>query len=405
MPKIIRVITRLNIGGPAIHTVLLTRDLVAAGYDTILVTGSCEEEDEDMTYLLQPGDPVRWIPEMSRSVQPWKNMRALWRLWRLMRNEKPLIVHTHTAMAGCLGRMAALLSGVPIVVHTFHGNSLQHYFSPVVNRVFLAVERSLARVTDAICVVAPQQAKEMSEQFKIAPRQKFKIIPLGLELGPFLSIPAPNLNAEAFRVGWVGRLVEVKNVPLLLSVIEKTLQSTDRFEFLIAGDGPEGPLVRKATERFGKRVVWYGWQKDIANFVARCHLLVQTSKNEGTPVALIQGMAAARPFVSTQVGGIVDMVAGPPLRTVGGCSWFSNAVLAEPNAESFANALLELAAAPDLVRTMGERSRELAANRYTKEKLLRNLDNLYQQLIAARLKKSLAEKRMPNGTSETGCIG
>ncbi|MDQ2901899.1 MAG: glycosyltransferase, partial [Acidobacteriota bacterium] len=116
--KVLRIITRLNIGGPAIHSVLLMRGLSGRGYDTTLVTGYCEPSDGDMSYLLKPGDPVRWIPEMSRSVRPWNNLRALWKLWRLMRLERPAIVHTHTAMAGSLGRAAAILSRVPVIVHT-----------------------------------------------------------------------------------------------------------------------------------------------------------------------------------------------------------------------------------------------------------------------------------------------
>ena len=152
--KVVRVITRLNIGGPAIHSVLLTRGLRGRGYDTSLVIGTCEAEDGDMGYLLTAEDAVHSIPEMSRSVRPWNNLRALWKLWRLMRKERPAIVHTHTAMAGSLGRAAAILSGVPIIVHTFHGNSLAEYFSPVMSTVFRNIERLLAMKTDAICVVA-----------------------------------------------------------------------------------------------------------------------------------------------------------------------------------------------------------------------------------------------------------
>src|ERR1017187_4053716 len=128
-PKVVRVITRLNIGGPAIHTLLLTREMAALEYRTVLVAGSCEVEDEDMSYLVRSGDDGRWVPELSRSVRPWRNRKAIWRLWRLLRRERPTIVHTHTAMAGCLGRVTAVLSGAPIVIHTYHGNSLNEYFS------------------------------------------------------------------------------------------------------------------------------------------------------------------------------------------------------------------------------------------------------------------------------------
>ena len=135
--KVLRIITRLNIGGPAIHTVLLTKGLAELGYQTTLVSGVCETGEGDMSYLLNAEDRVRWVPEMSRSVRPLNNLVALFRLWRLIRAERPEVVHTHTAMAGCLGRLAALLAGVPVIIHTFHGNSLRGYFSPLANAVFL----------------------------------------------------------------------------------------------------------------------------------------------------------------------------------------------------------------------------------------------------------------------------
>ena len=385
MRKIVRIITRLNIGGPTIHIVLLTREMSVLGYETILVAGSCEAEDEDTSYLLQPQDPVLRIPEMSRSVHPWKNLRALWRLWRLMRQERPLIVHTHTAMAGCLGRIAAFLSGVPIIVHTFHGNSLRHYFPPVASRLFLAVERTLARVTDAICVVAPQQAEELSDGFGIAPRSKFRVIPLGFELDPYLSMPPPSVDSGLLTVGWLGRLVHVKNVSLLLAVVEETLRRTDKVTFLVAGDGPEGGALRDATARFGSHLVWRGWERDVPAFLSNCHILIQTSRNEGTPVALIQGMAAGRPFISTAVGGVVDMVSGPALRNGHGSTWFSNAVLAESSPGAFADALLQFLRTPEVISPMGLRGREFAMKRYSKERLLHNLDGLYRELLTQKL--------------------
>jgi hypothetical protein len=190
-PKVVRVITRLNIGGPAIHTLLLTREMAALEYRTVLVAGSCEPQDGDMSYLLRAADSVRWVPELSRSVRPWRNLKALWRLWRLLRRERPAIVHTHTAMAGCLGRLAAVLSGAPIVIHTFHGNSLNEYFSRFQAGVFRRIEQLLARFTDALCVVSPQQATELSAKFHIAPAHKFHVVPLGLELDDYFALRPP----------------------------------------------------------------------------------------------------------------------------------------------------------------------------------------------------------------------
>jgi len=373
----VRVITRLNIGGPAIHTLLLTRELAALDYRTVLVAGSCEPEDGDMRYLLRSGDSVRWVPQLSRSVRPWRNLLALWRLWRLLRRERPTIVHTHTAMAGCLGRLAAVLSGAPIIIHTFHGNSLSEYFSRARAGVFRRIEQLLARYTDALCVVSPQQARELSAKFGVAPARKFRVVPLGLDLNDYFGLRPP-ASSGPLTVGWFGRMVPVKNVALLAAVIEEVARRGIDIRFVIAGDGPE----RAALSHLRGRVELLGWQREILPAVARCDVVLQTSRNEGTPVALIQGMAAARPFVSTAVGGVVDMVAGDASRAGDGARWYQNGVLAGPDAPALAAALEAFAKDRTLVDRMGLAGRAFAAKHYRKEKLIENVDSLYRELLA-----------------------
>jgi glycosyltransferase involved in cell wall biosynthesis len=385
----------LNVGGPAIHAVLLTRELADLGYQTTLLAGVCEAADGDMSYLLDPTDAVGWIPEMSRSVSPWRNLRALGRIWSIIRRERPDIVHTHTAMAGCLGRVAAVLAGVPVVIHTFHGNSLRGYFSPLADRVFLTIERLLANVTDSICVVCEQQLTELCDELEVSPRPRCHVVPLGLDLAPFLEVPPPPVTREVLRVGWFGRLVPVKNVPLLLQIIEATLEKTKTVEFHIAGDGSDRELISAAVQRFGQHLIWHGWQKDIRPIVRECHVLLQTSRNEGTPVALIQGMAAARPFLSTAVGGLVDMVAGPALRRDEGCAWYSNGILAEPRPEAFAAALLELSENAQAVADMGSQARLFACEKYPKEALVKALDLLYRELLSKKTLRSSVPKQDP----------
>jgi glycosyltransferase involved in cell wall biosynthesis len=382
----VRIITRLNIGGPAIHTLLLTRELRALDYRTLLVAGSCEADDGDMSYLLRADDPVVWLPELSRSVQPWRNLQALCRLWRLLRRERPDIVHTHTAMAGCLGRLAALLSGAPIVIHTFHGNSLNEYFSRFWAVLFLSIERVLARFTDVLCVVSPQQATELSGKFQVAAAGKFRVVPLGLDLDEYFALQPPKLDGP-LTVGWFGRMVPVKNVALLAAVIEETLRRDADMRFVIAGDGPDREVLSGAIHLGGGRVEYLGWQRDIAPALARCHVVLQTSRNEGTPVALIQGMAAGRPFVSTAVGGVVDMISGDVLRGEGGARWHANGVLADSSTAAIASALLGLAKDRQLAARMGLDGREFAARHYRKEALVHNVDALYRELLQ---KKNLA---------------
>ncbi|MEO7653298.1 MAG: glycosyltransferase family 4 protein [Bryobacteraceae bacterium] len=380
-PKLVRVLTRLGAGGPPIHAVLLTREMKQYGYQSILVAGRCADQDGDMSYLLGADDAVHWVEEMSRSIAPWQDIQALFRLYRYLRAERPSIVHTHTAKAGLLGRLAARLAGVPVVVHTFHGNVLNHYFCAPVNWAIRSLERFLAHFTDCICVLSPQQAHEMTDRYHIASREKVRIVPLGMDLEPFRTLDSPSHEGK-LTVGWLGRLVAIKNVPLLLEVIRKTVRSTDLVQFLVAGDGPEyAPLASLAQELGPARLRWLGWQQDIRPVIAQCHLLMQTSRNEGTPVALIQGMAAGRPFLSTPAGGVVDMTTGLPRREEGGCKWFDNAVLATPRAESFVTALCRLAEDREELARMGQAAAEYANRRFTLEALLDSMNGLYSELL------------------------
>ena len=382
--RIVRIITRLNIGGPAIQVTFLNRAMQSRGYETLLLTGECEPGEGDMGYLLDSSDPVRRIHDLSRSVSPFKNLRALWQVWRVLREVRPDIVHTHTAMAGCVGRAAAILAGVPVIIHTYHGNSLRHYFSQVSSAVFRNIERVLALRTDVLCTVCPQQVRELSDEMRIAPREKFRVVTLGLDLSRYLAIVAPAVG-EVIRVGWFGRLVDVKNIRLFLDTIDATKDGKTRFEFHVVGDGTDRGYVESAVRRLSPRLVWHGWMEDITPILASCDLVVQTSKNEGTPVALIQGMAAGRPFISTPAGGVVDMTCGQPQACTPGAAWFANAVLVPPDPRDFARVLDEFANSPERIYTMGQSARAFAADRYTEKILVASLDQIYREVIKRKL--------------------
>jgi glycosyltransferase involved in cell wall biosynthesis len=401
-PKIMRVITRLNVGGPALHVLLLAEGLEARGYETVLVAGACEAEQGDRPMEVPAGRRVVTVEGLSRSISPWRDLRAAWRMYRLMRRERPGIVHTHTAKAGLVGRIAALAAGVPAIVHTFHGNSLSGYFSPRMNSLLCAIERLLARATDPICVVSEQQLEELSGRFRIAPRGKFRVVPLGLDLAREFELPLPAPQHGALRVGWLGRLVEIKGVPLLAAVIEESIRQGVAAQFLIGGDGPDRNILENVSARYGaERVRWTGWEPDATRMIAQCDLLIQTSRNEGTPVALIQGMAAGRAFVSTAVGGVVDLVSGPQLRAGSGCRWFANGVLTDPDAGAFARALRDFAADPALVPRMGAAARAFAGERFRAERLVNDIDRLYRELGAAR--SAAQPGAAPELTGESQC--
>jgi glycosyltransferase involved in cell wall biosynthesis len=330
-------------------------------------------------------------------VSPFRNVQALWRLWRLMRKNRPEIVHTHTAMAGCIGRLAAIFARVPVVVHTFHGNSLRGYFSPLFNRVFLRVERMLARFTDAICVLSPQQLQELSSEFGVAPASRFRVVPLGFDLSGFATLPLPLATGTRLKVGWLGRMVPVKDIPFLIRVIEATLSRTREVEFHIAGDGPDSYAVSAAAKRYPENVFWRGWQENVLPLIDQCDVLIQTSTNEGTPVALIQGMAAGRPFVSTRAGGVVDMVVESTLSANGR---YANALLLNRDPDEFAESLNELRMDRIRLNEMGSRAREFALQQYSQSKLFDHLDSIYRELLSIAVPQKYATHQTTAGALE-----
>ncbi|MCX6599408.1 MAG: glycosyltransferase [Acidobacteria bacterium] len=355
--RVLRILTRLGAGGPPLHCLIANRELTARGYETRLAVGERGEQDLSMDYLLQPQDALIRIPAMTPALVHHSDVTAVVQLYRLMRQWSPHIVHTHTAKAGLLGRVAAVLAGVPHIVHTFHGNVLRGYFNPAINVLIRAVEKVLALGTDAVCVLSAQQRGEIVHQFGIAPARKTFVVPLGMDL--------PELPAATgeFTVGWLGRCVPVKNLTLLADLVRRTPLS-----FLIAGDGPDRDTVRALTEAFPGRVEWVGWQQDILPVLARCHVLVQTSRNEGTPVALIQGMGAGRPFVATGVGGVPD-VAG------------THSIVTPEDAQALSEALLRLSQDLSECRSRGAEARRFALEHYGKQRMVDQLDRLYQGLM------------------------
>ena len=256
--KILRIIARLNIGGPAKHVVWLTERMQRRGHESILVAGTVPEGEEDMSYFAeQHGAKPIYLREMSRELSP-KDAVSLWKLYQIMRRERPDIVHTHTAKAGTVGRMAALLYrwgtwrtliGKPrtlCIVHTFHGHVLHGYYGGFKSWLFLVIERVLARfATDKIVVISPQQLEELSGTFMIAAREKFELVPLGIDLADFSEAAGRDLrdmlevSDDTLLVMFVGRLTEIKDVPLLLRGFRASTRSRGgpRIKLVIVGDG------------------------------------------------------------------------------------------------------------------------------------------------------------------------
>ena len=382
--RVARVIARLNIGGPAIHTILLTAGLDPARFESLLVTGVEAAHEGNMRDLAAAkGVQPLVIPDLGREINLWRDLRTLWALYRLFRRWRPAIVHTHTAKAGTVGRLAARLAGVPIVIHTFHGHVFHGYFGPRKTQAFICIERALARLSDRIVTVSEGQRAELAT-YGIAPLEKIAVVPLGFELDGLLHCQARRgelrtelgLAADTPLVGIVARLTAVKNHHLFLEAARLIAQEEPATRFLIVGDGElRGELEACARELgLADQVLFLGWRADMPRIYADLDVVALTSRNEGTPVSLIEGMAAGVPVVSTAVGGVPDIV------TDGVCG----SLVPPGDAAELARAVVALLRDQEKARTMGRAGREAVRDRFSVERLLSDVERLYTQLLAGK---------------------
>jgi glycosyltransferase involved in cell wall biosynthesis len=391
--RVARIITRLNIGGPSIQAIELSVRLRSRGFETTLVFGTLDPHEGDMTYLIERGqsrpDSVS-IPTLQRKMAPSVDVRALWKVYRLLCEVKPAIVHTHMAKAGALGRAAALAYNETVgraaparVVHTYHGHVLDGYFSPAKTRMFVGIERRLARATDRIIAVSPRIRDELLEAYRIGRPDQYRVVPLGFDLDPLLEIDEPSrvraraalhIPASAAVVATVGRLTAIKDQRLFLEAAQLVSRANPSSVFLVAGDGElRGEL--EATARalgLGDRVRFLGWRRDLETVYGATDVFLLTSRSEGTPVALIESLAAGVPVVSTDVGGVRDVVDSEDIGLVR--SW--------GDADQLAAAVKLLL--PDAARrhAMGERGREAMIARYGIVRLMDDMERLYRELLA-----------------------
>jgi len=385
--KVLRVIARLNMGGPALHVAYLTEGLRKRGYDTTLVAGSLARGEDSMAFVADArGVEIVRIDELGREISPLRDLMATIRLARLIRKERPQILHTHTAKAGTVGRVAALLAGSrrpPIVVHTFHGHVLRGYFGPVRSLFFRLLERWLAAGTTALIAVSPQVRDDLVA-LGVAPRERFVVIRLGIELDERVA-PEQNGRGESrrylgipgdrFAVGWIGRMTAVKRTDDVLVAFKRLRDSGVDAMLCMVGDGPDRLQLEQRAHELGvaRDTVFLGYQEDVAPFYAAFDALVLPSGNEGTPVTVIEALAAERPVVATRVGGVPDVVRDG-----------EDGFLVEAGAtDDLADRLERLARDPALRARMGKRGRERVLPRYAVDRLVDDVDELYRALLNA----------------------
>ena len=408
MTKVIRIIARLNVGGPAKHVAWLTDGLRDAGYNTLLVAGRVPEGEEDMSYFASDLNVFpRFIPEMSREIS-LNDAVTVWKLFQLFRRERPDIVHTHTAKAGTVGRTAGFLyrwltPGTLIgrprqckFVHTYHGHVFHSYYSRSRTQLFLMIEKLLARlVTDRLIVVSRQQRTEICEKFRVGRPKQFKVVPLGLDLGVFAEHASRRskfrhefcIPDDAILIGIVGRLTEIKNHELFLNVAER-LKAIDpacrrqgAVRFIIIGDGALRKRLEVQTQELGleKDVIFVGSRTDPEYFYPALDIVALTSRNEGTPLTLIEAMANARPVVATSVGGVVDLL-GEVVED--GPYQVCRRGIAVPagDEDAFVAALSRIIRDRSLRQELGEAGLEFVEVNYSKERLFEDIKDLYAEL-------------------------
>jgi glycosyltransferase involved in cell wall biosynthesis len=386
--KVLRVIARLNVGGPALHVAYLTEGLAERGYDTTLVAGTLARGEESMAEVAERrGAKIVQLDALHREIAPLRDARAMLRLAGIIRRERPTILHTHTAKAGAVGRIAALLAigaRPPIIVHTFHGHVLRGYFGRLKTLAFRTLERLLARMSTALVAVSPEVRDDLV-RLGVAPQSKFVVIRLGIELDERVGGGEEarratrrmlGVAADAFVVGWVGRMTAVKRTDDVVRALRSLVDRGVDAHLLLVGDGPDREHLERYAHELGvvRRCLFVGYQDDVGRFYEAIDVLLLPSANEGTPVSVIEALAARRPAVATRVGGTPDVVRD-------GVDGF---LVDVGDVDALGERLAELATDSDRRGRMGAAGRERVLERYAVDRLIDDVDRLYRSLLASR---------------------
>jgi len=383
--RVLRIINRFNIGGPTYNATLLTRFLDSDKYETILIGGLPEEGESDSLYIPKNyGIEPKLIPEMKREPNFRSDRAAYKRLKEIIEEFQPHIVHTHAAKAGALGRRAARSSNVPVIIHTFHGHVFHSYFGKAKTMLFKQIERRLASYSSAIVAISDLQKQELTAEHKICDQKKMNVIPLGFDLDPFHDAATTRREETRNKLGLtdevavalIGRFAPVKNHSLLFDALEKVLpEITKGIKVFIVGDGSERKLIEGRAEKINKEypgtVVLTSWIKDIASFNAGMDIICLTSLNEGTPVSLIEAQASGVPVISTDVGGVRDVI----LENETGFVVPSN------DADKFSEKLLELIENEKKREFMSQNGWNHVRDKFSYQRLTSDTERLYEQLL------------------------
>lgn len=372
--RVLRVIARMNVGGPALQITGIMRKIPRSNLNQLLVTGFCD--GDEMDYLDLHRDEISFvrIKGLGRSVNLLQDIISFFRIRSVMRNFDPDIVHTHTAKAGLLGRLASLsLAQSHIRIHTFHGHLLWGYFSGFKLRAYILIERLLARFTTVIVAVGDQVKTDLVSA-KIGNANSYRVIPAGLEINEGLeykdSLKALGLKDESFTIAWIGRVVPVKAPHRILEIATELIERGHVFRILLAGDGPLLKELQNSAAALNLPIYFFGWLKDISPILAVSDICISTSENEGTPTSLIQAQMSGLPVVATDVGSTSQVVEEG---VTGFCAPYSS--------NTFSNRIEDLMTDSRLYSAMAESARKRAMKNFSLDRLAKDHLNLYQEII------------------------
>lgn len=398
--KLLRVVSRLNIGGPSIHCSILLDGFNNSRFASKLVTGSVSPHEGDMSYRVNSRNELMMrIPEMQREITLTQDIKAFYKLFKIIHKENPDIVHSHMAKAGALSRAAVwaynlfLFKKKVKTVHTYHGHVLEGYFNPIKSEIFVFIERILAKFTDAIVAISQTQKWEFTKKYRICDAKKIHVINLGFDLSCFLNQSRTGklhyeigVDEHTILIGIVGRLVPIKNHRLFLDAAKliKEKLSNRSVRFIIVGDGELREDIELYAEKINIRndVFFYGWAKDIQHIYSDLDIVLLTSDNEGTPVSIIEAMASSVPVVTTDVGGVKDLLGHMEnsKSSNDGYSICERGIRCpKGNPEAIANGVVHLVG--NEKNGMVGKARDFVLQNYTDKKLIESIERLYTSLL------------------------
>ena len=372
--RIMRIIARMNVGGPAVQVSGLMRGFDSSKFDQRLVTGYCNPDESDYLDTVAMDVVATRINGFGRSISPKDDLLAFLAIIKEIRTFRPNVIHTHTAKAGVIGRLASLLSGVRSKrVHTYHGHLLHGYFSPLKTKLVIVIEKFLGIFTHKLLAVGSAVRDDLIAA-GIGSKKKFVVMPPGLQLGKLPSRAEAcqrlGLDSSITYCSFIGRITQIKRPDRFLDVVSAVKNSRTAVHFLVAG---AGELLDYCTARAREEtlpIIFLGWRSDIETVLAASSMVILTSDNEGTPLSLIQAGMAKLPVVTTNVGSVSEII----VNNQGG-------LVVNKSVEDLANAIIKLSADANLRSQMGAVAYKYTTERYGVERLVKDHQDLYLSLI------------------------